>query len=112
MVKSDSIIEKLKKGTFSFDGKVITLASPSYGAYTKFATETANLAITVANSLFEDKNMYFECVGVLTSDVRRRSLHLGDHRLGARHGHRDRRDHQGLHHRRYSWHRRRGSDDR
>ena len=25
--KSDSIIEKLKKGTFSFDGKVITLAS-------------------------------------------------------------------------------------
>ena len=27
MGKSDSIIEKLKKGTFSFDGKVITLAS-------------------------------------------------------------------------------------
>ena len=27
VVKSDSIIEKLKKGTFSFDGKVITLAS-------------------------------------------------------------------------------------
>ena len=55
--------------------------------------------------------MYFECVGVVTSDVRRRSLHLGDHRLGARHGHRDHRDHQGLHHRRCSWHRRRGSDD-
>ena len=52
VVKSDSIIEKLKKGTFSFDGKVITLASPSYGAYTKFATETANLAITVAKSPF------------------------------------------------------------
>ena len=27
VVKSDSIIEKLKKGTFSFDGNVITLAS-------------------------------------------------------------------------------------
>ena len=63
-------------------------------------------------AFFEDKNMYFECVGVVTSDVRRRSLHLGDHRLGARHGHRDRQDHQGLDHRRYSWLRRRGSDDR
>ena len=72
----------------------------------------SSVRVLAKRALFEDKNMYFECVGVVTSDVRRRSLHLGDHRLGARHGHRDRQDHQGLDHRRYSWLRRRGSDDR